>query len=219
MIFIKEAWANKSISRTCMNLKIAKEVELTGRVIDLGGGSAPSYYRFLGYNSPPLQVILLDILPAHHPHIIATLEGDIPVKDLCIQTVLMFNVLEHIYDHDRLLRQVYRVLDWGGKFYLWVPYLAAIHGDPQDYFRYSETALEHMLRGAGFIKIEIIPCSGLCLAVADLLRPIVPTRLLRTGLTTGALMGDWISRHLMPTANSKYVLGYFCTAVKTHPEQ
>jgi SAM-dependent methyltransferase len=67
------------------------------------------------------------------------------------------NVLEHIFNAQQLLRESARILTSGGKIVIAVPYLFPYHPSPNDYFRFSKTALERMLSEAGFVDIAIRP--------------------------------------------------------------
>ena len=87
--------------------------------------------------------------------LLANLEKSLPVRDESVQNVLMFNLLEHVYNFESLSREAYRVLQKGGNCYIFVPFLHRIHEDPNDYFRYSAQALSRFLKEAGFEKVEV----------------------------------------------------------------
>ena len=114
---IAETWRNKSMGRTLMNLEVQKHVELQGVVLDLGGGSDPSYWRFIDKRGSGVKVVKIDIVSEYSPHIIASLEKELPIKSDSVDCVLLFNVLEHIYAHHRLVKEIHRILRSSGKFY------------------------------------------------------------------------------------------------------
>ena len=80
-------------------------------------------------------------------------------------TVFMFNVLELVYDHRSVISEIHRVLAQGGTAYIWSPFLINIHHHPNDYFRYSEKALEKIMHEAGFSECSIRPFGGLVVII------------------------------------------------------
>jgi len=213
-LYLSEAWRKKSIGRTSMNLHIKEHLFLTGKTLDLGGGSSPSYYRFLGHVGPPPGVIHLDIFTNHYPDLVGSLESDLPFQDSYFDTVLLFNVLEHIYQFKRLLSEIFRILEPGGEIHVWVPFHAPIHPDPEDFHRYSASALARLFAETGFLSNDITGYSGLGLVLADLVRPLMRNRLLNTGLTMIALSVDAIFSWIAPKMNTRYILGYYAVAQK-----
>jgi len=67
----------------------------------------------------------------------------------------LINVLEHIYKYENVISESNRVLKSNGNIYLAVPFIHQIHGSPNDYFRYSKSALEKMLSENNFSDINI----------------------------------------------------------------
>ena len=55
----KEIYRGKSLLRTLMNLEL-KNHSISGKVLDVGGGVGPSYYRFLT-KEPNTKVVTLDL--------------------------------------------------------------------------------------------------------------------------------------------------------------
>jgi SAM-dependent methyltransferase len=76
---------------------------------------------------------------------IASVERMTPVPDAAYDTVLCSEVLEHVSDPWSGLQEIRRVLRPGGVLLLTVPFLARLHEEPHDYFRYTEHALRATL--------------------------------------------------------------------------
>lgn len=117
---------------------------LSGKVLDLGGDTRSSY-RTLFQGSYTLTTVNID--SRTHPDIVADLEKPLPIPDASYDGVLLINVLEHIFEYQTLLAECRRVLRPGGKLVMVVPYLFPYHPSPDDYYRYSISALRRMLSG------------------------------------------------------------------------
>lgn len=86
---------------------------------------------------------------------------DLPLRNECLDSILCLQVLEHVSDPERALREFYRCLKPDGVLLLSVPHLAYLHNEPHDYFRFTHHGLRVILSRAGFQDIEIVPAGGL----------------------------------------------------------
>ena len=84
----------------------------------------------------------------------------IPLKDDCAAAVISTQVLEHLPDPARALREVHRILGPGGRLFLTAPQGWHEHQQPHDYYRFTSFALELLLTGAGFESWTIDPIGG-----------------------------------------------------------
>ena len=66
---------------------------------------------------------------------IVDLEKNIDLPDNSFDTVILFNVLEHIKNYKNLLSEINRILKKDGKLELFVPFMHRYHEDPKDIFR------------------------------------------------------------------------------------
>lgn len=148
----RETLRGKSLGRTLQNMEYAK-LTLRGRGIDLGAKSdASSYYRFLARDEA--EVVFTDLVP--RPGVIRVdLEKQIPVGDSSQDFLILGNVLEHVYDYRACLAECARVLKPGGRLIGSTPFLVQFHPDPDDYFRYTDSALSRMFAEAGFSESQI----------------------------------------------------------------
>ncbi len=77
-----------------------------------------------------------------------------------IDTVVCLNVLEHVADPESAARNLFEVLDPGGRAIVLVPHSQEIFGALDvalgHYLRYSEVQLKDKLEGAGFVVEQII---------------------------------------------------------------
>jgi SAM-dependent methyltransferase len=211
-----------SILRTCEDEAVST-LSLTGRVLDLGGHKGSSYFSRLK-SEMPVEVANFDSMQegthktsscADH---VFDFEYPFPLEGESFNAVLSINVLEHIYNYTNVLTETYRILQKGGSFYIAVPFFFNIHGSPNDYFRYTESALERMLRDAGFTDVRITvlgggPCSALFQTFGGSL-PTLPLKMLvkTLAIQTDALFSRLSSRYA--SIKRRVPLGYFVEAHK-----
>lgn len=206
-----ELWHGKSVARTLMNHQIAAEVKVTGFVVDAGGGGQPSYWRFLDRDESDL-LLAVDLMPDLHPVVCGSVES-LPVKGKVCDVVLCFNLLEHVFDFQRALTEIRRILKVGGSLYGYVPFLVQVHADPCDYWRFTGPALERLLRHLGFTDLMIVPLGGYFTVLAEhglqVLRRLKPVAVL---WCLGLLLLDHWCSILRPGNRERYPLGYFFSA-------
>ncbi len=112
--------------------------------------------------------------------------GTWPVGDGVGDLVLMTEVLEHVLDPAAFLAEAFRVLCPGGHLVMTVPFAARWHFIPHDYWRFTPSCLERLLRGVGFGSIAVyargnaltVACYKLMALMLPLLLPQLPSRLL-----------------------------------------
>ncbi len=80
----------------------------------------------------------------------------LPVACAKVDVVLLFEVLEHIAEPDKVLSEIRRVLRPGGEFYLSVPFIYPIHDAPDDYWRFTNYGVIDILRKNDFEAIKLI---------------------------------------------------------------
>jgi SAM-dependent methyltransferase len=137
----------------------------------------------------------------------------LPLLDGSMDAVLCFEVLEHVRDHQRALREFSRVLKPDGALLMSMPFMYPVHDAPHDYQRLTEYGLRRDLAEAGFEVVRLarsgnaIRAAGLlyCLALAgglhqrrrwfDYLRlPLVALGILIINLVSmgaAAVLPDW----------------------------
>lgn len=141
-----------SLARRLMNDALSK-IAFRGDVLDLGGSKKSDYMELVKKTATSIQVINLDTETA--PDIFSDLEQPLPCKDHAFDTVIVLNVLEHIYNYRQLLQEAYRVLRPQGEIIIFVPFLLQVHPSPNDFFRYTRETLERLLVEQGFQAIAI----------------------------------------------------------------
>lgn len=124
---------------------------LRGTVLDVGGGRDAPHDDAWG---PEARRFRLDISPAHAPDLVADVLR-LPFADRGIDAVTMFEVLEHVPNPWEAIEEARRVLRPGGTLLGSAPLVWPIHGDPDDYFRFTDAGLRALLRG--FDAVSVAP--------------------------------------------------------------
>lgn len=153
---------------------------LTGRVLEIGSG--PDHYSDLLFGSASRR-ITVDIAVSHHPTVVADAHA-LPFDDRVFDSSLASQVLEHLAEPGTALRELHRVLRPGGAVVMAVPFLYPLHELPHDYHRFTEYALNHMLKRAGFERISIRGYGGRIAVTLDILTsPAARPSLIRKVMT------------------------------------
>lgn len=213
---------NYSILRAGEDAEVAR-LDLRGRVIDLGGHKGSSYFKLL-QTGQPVEVVNLD---TEHPGTHKTpsgadhsfdLEKPFPLPNEMYDAVISLNVLEHLYNYQNLLHESFRILKKEGTIHLSVPFFFNIHGSPDDYFRYTKSALVRMLTDAGFRDVMVSEIGeGPCTAVFQNFGGSVPTVFLRVCCKYLAIHTDVFFSKLSKryaSIKNRVPLGYFVSAKK-----
>jgi len=187
--------------------------ELRGKVLDLGGGSVSSYTALC---KGSFDVTSVNIDPKTKPTVVGDITKPLPFRDGSFDAVVSLNTFEHIFDFNVPVSEAFRVLKKGGKFIFSTPFLKEVHSSPDDYWRFTASAFQTLLRKKGFHAVEIVVLGkGIFVARYSLMYGIIPS-LLKPFFAGWAWFVDKIlsvsSRYRKVAVN--YALGYFVYAEK-----
>jgi SAM-dependent methyltransferase len=200
-------WRGESLLRATMDAALEGLPVAGGLVVDVGGAKSASYLGRLAI-ADGARVESVD----GATHAVDFEKDALPYADGAAASALCFNVLEHVYDHRHLAREIRRVLAPGGQLVGFVPFFVQYHPDPRDYFRYTDEALEKIFAGEGFASVEVAPVGqgavGVC---ANSLVLSIP-RALRPVLVALAWPLMALALRLRPNMKERYPLGYVFVA-------
>lgn len=189
-----------------------------GVTADLGCGYAPMYQYYKTYAQ---KVICIDWKNTLHKNRLLDIECDLskelPLADESVDTVILSDVLEHISESGRLLREIHRVLKPKGALLLNTPFLYPEHEKPYDYFRYTEFFYRFMAREIGYDLAVIKKVGGEWEVIVTLAGKYM---LKQMGNGSDGLV-RWINRHAYhkwkatgKRGESDMCLGYFVVLSK-----
>ena len=124
---------------------------LRGRVLDVGGGREAPHDPAWDASADRIR---LDLVDTHRPDVLGDAAA-LPFAEGSFDAAVMFQVLEHVPDPAAVTREIHRVLAPGGTLLGSAPFIWPVHGDPQDYYRFSDGGLRRLLRM--FEGVEIVP--------------------------------------------------------------
>jgi SAM-dependent methyltransferase len=126
---------------------------LKGRLLDIGCGSKPYKKLFVVDAYVGLDI---DSEITRKRNVAEVLyDGKLfPLPSNSFDSALCNQVLEHVFNPDEFLGEIYRVLKPNGKLLLTVPFVWDEHEQPYDYARYSSFGLKSLLEKNGFHVLE-----------------------------------------------------------------
>lgn len=137
-----------------------------GNFLDLGCGNKP--YQSL-YMPLTVSQVGCDVVQSDQNSVdVLCPATDLKFDNSQFDTVLCTQVLEHVFEHDKLMSEAFRVLKPGGHLILTVPFAWELHEEPYDFFRYTRHALKQLFEQTGFEIDYIKPNGGKWAAIYQL---------------------------------------------------
>lgn len=135
---------------------------IAGDVLIIGAGKEP-YHRLMLESS---SIITTDIEAGEGIDSVADAH-QLPFPNKSFDSIIAIEVFEHLRDPKLATSEIYRVLRPGGVVILTVPFMFHVHGDPQDYNRFTASGLA-VLFGDCF-QSTIVPFGNRIQVISDLL--------------------------------------------------
>ena len=137
---------------------------INGRILEVGAGRGTysTYFAEHGHltalePSESQSEVLRERLARHPSATVITASLDGTAAPGSYDTAVLLNVLEHIPDDRRALRDIYEALAPGGKLVLWVPAFESLYGKFDErighYRRYRRNELLGLIHNVGFQQV------------------------------------------------------------------
>ena len=137
-----------------------------GNFLDLGCGNKP--YETI-YNPLTKHQVGSDVIQSDGNRVDVICEAtNLKFDNNTFDSVLCTQVLEHVYDHHLMMKEIHRVLKPGGNIILTVPFAWELHEEPHDFFRFTPHALRTLFEEAGLVVDFIKPNGGKWAAIYQL---------------------------------------------------
>lgn len=195
--------------------KILSNLKVDGSILDLGGSKNSGYHQLLKGSH---KITTVNIDERYGCDLIFDIEKEFPLNDNFYDNVLSVNTLEHIFNFNNVISESYRVLKKNGKIILFTPFIFRIHGSPDDYFRYTKSALKKILQENDFKDIVILEMGfGLFSLIFQIIGGAVPIIFLRNFIKNSSIGLDKflfkVSKKYKKLSK-KIPIGYFVSALK-----
>lgn len=205
-------YKNKSPIRIFHNYFL-KSLVIKGKTIDLGCGHHSSYLEFLEKKSDYKIFFADKDLRDQKNYFQVDLEKKLLINDNEFDTVLLFNVLEHVYNYKDLIKEINRILKKRGKLEIFVPFMHRYHEDPKDVFRPTHAYLKKILDEAGFeVKVYLIGVGPLSVC-SEILFKYTKFKFIKVLLVIISILLDKIIKIFSKDYNTFYT-GIHCTCEK-----
>ena len=126
------------------------KAHVKGVCLDIGAGKAP-YKRYFEKNCDNYIVTDSEKTHSHmfkdsHTDFVIAEATLLPFDNESVDTVVLTQVLEHVFDYEKALSEAVRVMKKEGVILLSVPFIYQAHATPYDYHRFSEYGLKRLLQ-------------------------------------------------------------------------
>ena len=122
-----------------------------GDLIDLGCGSVPLYEMYKSVTQSQTCVDWPNSLHENeYTDFCCDLNESLTILNDSFDTVVLSDVLEHIFYPPKLLKEIYRIMRKDGVLIVGVPFYYFLHEIPYDYYRYTEYSLKKLIEDTGY---------------------------------------------------------------------
>lgn len=152
---MKNTFKKKSLNRILQEIQTKNEIAY-GTVVEFGGSknSSKNFTNFINLEKNE-QIIYSDKFPKQDSIRKEDLEKNLSFETNSIDSILIFNVLEHVFDVNNAFSEINRCLKNNGKIIGSTPFIHRIHGAPNDYNRYTKQFLEKVLENNNYKNIKV----------------------------------------------------------------
>lgn len=133
-------------------------------IVDIGGGlrimpaknNRQMDHGWIAKYLKNVKYIVLDKVADYNPDIVGDIHN-LPLRDSSVDAIICMNVLEHVEDPQKAVKEIYRVLKPGGYCYFDTPFIFYYHpmeGYYRDFFRFSRDAWQYLTRDFKSVEMQ-----------------------------------------------------------------
>ncbi len=120
-----------------------------GKVLDVGSKDSP-YTKMI----PFTEYKRLDIVKKTKPDYVADLHDLRSVPKNHFDTVIATEVLEHLYDPEKAVEEIRKILKEKGVCIASTRFFYHYHPDPHDYYRFTWDSLRYIFRNFKYVEVH-----------------------------------------------------------------
>lgn len=149
-LVVKLLNADKSVTRISLEVELKRQFKKLkpGIVLDIGTGKGAPYKKYIANK----KYLTLDIDKNSSPDICADIHN-FKWEANYFHTVIAIELLEHLYDPQKAIDQIHRILKTNGICILSTRFLYPYHKAPEDYYRFTQDSLNYLFKE--FKKVNI----------------------------------------------------------------
>jgi len=147
IIFQPDIAKRKFLKKYCSKIRDKRILEI-GSGKKIRGKLIYSVAEYFEKNSN--EVIISDINPKFG-HKLIDITKKIPKR---FDIIICFNILEHVFEFQKGVKNLYKALNKEGKLMVLVPAFYPLHDEPHDYWRFTEHSLRKLFSMFGEINID-----------------------------------------------------------------
>ncbi len=108
------------------------------------------------------DIINVDIFAFDEVDIVAD-ASNLPIEDGTVDLIINAAMMEHVSNPQKIVSEMYRILNSEGKIFSYLPYIVPYHAAPHDYQRWSKSGVEELFSGFSNVEVGIGagPTSGM----------------------------------------------------------
>jgi SAM-dependent methyltransferase len=135
----------------------SKKKSADGKIVEFGAfeGSSKNFTNFINIKDKENIIYADKIIKKNKSILIVDLEQKLSFKNKSFHNIIIFNVLEHVYDVNNAIKEIHRCLKEDGFIIGSTPFIHRIHNAPGDFSRYSEQFLNKVLQENNFKDISV----------------------------------------------------------------
>jgi SAM-dependent methyltransferase len=161
-VYIVRNGLYKSISKIAPSIK--------GAILDFGCGSKPYESLFINAHS----YVGVDLEVSGHNHENSKIDyfydgKKLPFQDASFDSIVCFEVFEHVFNIEEILTELYRVVKPKGQLLISIPFAWDEHEIPYDFARYTSFGIIDILNRNNFKVVELTKTTTYVLAIFQML--------------------------------------------------
>ena len=145
----------KSLNRILQEI-YAKKIRASGKIVEFGAesGSSKNFVNFVILKDVS-EILFTDKFPKQNKTIKQDLENTLSFESELFDNILIFNVLEHVFDVKNAFSEINRCLKKDSTIIGSTPFIHRIHGAPDDFNRYTKQFIEKILQETNYKNIKV----------------------------------------------------------------